>query len=213
MAHPNTLSPHQYDDTTSLTGSLGDFSDSDKQQSPMFGLPSQHSGFRSELSESEHEEDAGDEEIMSDESPWSPPGYRQPTSAGAWYRHQPYAQNVERLKAGSASRSGGTSAGIGNVDDDEDATLAARIPLPRGSTSPLRDSPERGETSGKGTCSPISASPTRDGAPPQKGGSLARDSAAMGDPVKAEGSPSPKLEEEETEPVTEPNNCSYNNCC
>ena len=146
MAKSSISSPQPFDDRTSLTGSLGDFSDSDKQQSPLFGLPSQHSGFRSssEPSESDHEGGgAAEEEAESEDLPWSPPAWRQPTSTGGWYRHQPYSQDVERLKSQSASRSRRTSKGYESAlgEEDEDATLAAKIPLPRGSMSPARQSP------------------------------------------------------------------------
>ena len=126
------------DDQTSLTGSLGDFSDSsaDKQQSPLFGLPSQHSGFQS-CSEPEPDEEVNPgEEAESDDSPWSPPAWRQPTSG--WYRHQPYSQDVQRLKSQSTSTSRGTSKGYESAkgDEDEDPT---KIPLPRDSVSPKRE--------------------------------------------------------------------------
>lgn len=135
------------DDQASLSGSLGDFSESDKQQSPVLGLPSQHSGFRASV-QPEDSDEQDEDDAASDVSPWSPPAWRQPTSAGGWYRHQPYSQDVERLKSQSHSAHGskGTSkehespTGI----DDEDATLAAKIPLPKGSLSPSRDSPTRG---------------------------------------------------------------------
>ena len=143
-----TVSPHPFEDRTSLTGSIGDFSDSDKPHSPLFGLPSQHSGFRSvEPSESEKEDDEIDGP-GSDDSPWSPPGaqaWRQPSSASGWYRHQPYSRDVNRLKSQSASKSGRSSVDSeGELDEeDPDATLAAQIPLPRCSTSPMRESPAR----------------------------------------------------------------------
>ena len=131
------------DDRTSLTGSIGDFSDSDKQQSPVFGLPSQHSGFRSSgPSESENEDD-GMDDIASDDSPWSPPAWRKSATPGAWYRNQPYTHGIERVKTQSASRSRGTSKDVGDLEEDPDATIAAKIPLPRGSTSPTRETPVR----------------------------------------------------------------------
>lgn len=136
-----------FDDQASLSGSLGDFSESDNQQSPLVGLPSQHSGFRASV-QPEGSEEQDEDDAASDVSPWSPPAWRQPTSAGGWYRHQPYSQDVERLKSQTHSAHGsrGTSkdheSPIGI--DDEDATLAAKIPLPKGSLSPTRDSPTRG---------------------------------------------------------------------
>ena len=158
MAAARMSSPTLFDDQTSLTGSLSDFSDSDKQQSPVFGLPSQHSGFRASA-EPEDSEEHDEDGVASDISPWSPPAWRQPTSAGGWYRHQPYSQDVERLKSHSHSANGsrGTSKGHENPTgiDDEDATLAAKIPLPKGSLSPTRDSPTGGSPvkDKEGSCS------------------------------------------------------------
>ena len=149
-------SPLPFEDRTSLTGSMGDFSDSDRQQSPLFGLPSQHSGFRSaEPSESEKEEDDMDA-IASDDSPWSPPAWRQPSSAGGWYRHQPYSQDASKLKSKTASRSRRSSQNSDGLieEEDPDATLAAQIPLPRCSTSPMRDSPAHKSESRARSCSP-----------------------------------------------------------
>ncbi|KAG8531112.1 uncharacterized protein KY384_004469 [Bacidia gigantensis] len=162
MASSHYTSPPSFDDRTSLTGSLNDFSDSDKQQSPVFGLPSQHSGFRAgERSASEHEEDP-EEDVASDESPWSPPAWRQPASAGGWYRHQPYSQDVERLKSKSASRSRTGSRGFSNEpDDDEDITLAAKTPLPRGSTSPVRESLAREAVRNSRVNTPLSTLPAQ----------------------------------------------------
>lgn len=137
-----------FDDQVSLSGSLGDFSESDNQQSPLVGLPSQHSGFRASV-QPEGSEEQDEDDAASDVSPWSPPAWRQPTSAGGWYRHQPYSQDVERLK--SQTHSGHGSRGTSKEHesptgiDDEDATLAAKIPLPKGSLSPTKDSsPTRG---------------------------------------------------------------------
>ena len=124
-------SPHEiYDDHPSLSASLEDFEHSDR--SPVFGLPSQHSGFKSEESESE-------EEAVSEE-PWSPPAWRQQNAAGGWYRHQPYPQDKNLLKASvSASRSRGTSPQYESAQEEEgDITVPANIPLPRGSMSPVK---------------------------------------------------------------------------
>ncbi|KAL9103386.1 MAG: hypothetical protein Q9163_001562 [Psora crenata] len=144
MATIRLPSPPPLDDRTSLTGSLDDFSNEGEQRSPVFGLPSQHSGFRSS-DESEEEQEVG--EAASDNSAWSPPmsTWRQPTSAGGWYRHQPYTQNPTHLKAsksGSGSRSRESSPQYESaVEDEEDTTMAAKIPLPKGSMSPVRESP------------------------------------------------------------------------
>lgn len=123
-------SPHEiYDDHPSLSASLEDF---EHDRSPVFGLPSQHSGFKSEESESE-------EEVVSEE-PWSPPAWRQQNATEDWYRHQPYPRDDKLLKASvSASRSRGTSPRYESAkEEDEDITLPANIPLPRGSVSPAK---------------------------------------------------------------------------
>ena len=146
MAATHLSSPPPFDDRTSLTGSLDDFSNEEgEQRSPLFGLPSQHSGFRS----SEESEQEQEEQESTSDSPWSPPmsAWRQPTSAGGWYRHEPYVQNNARLQASksvSASRSRETSPQYESaVEEEEDTTMAAKIPLPRGSMSPMRESPVR----------------------------------------------------------------------
>ena len=126
-------SPHEiYDDHPSLSASLEDFEHNDR--SPVFGLPSQHSGFKSEESESESEEAVSEE-------PWSPPAWRQQNAAGGWYRHQPYPQDKNLLKASaSASRSRGTSPQYESAQEEEgDVTVPANIPLPRGSMSPVKE--------------------------------------------------------------------------
>lgn len=126
-------SPHEiYDDHPSLSASLEDFEHNDR--SPVFGLPSQHSGFKSEESESESEEAVSEE-------PWSPPAWRQQNAAGGWYRHQPYPQDKNLLKASaSASRSRGTSPQYESAQEEEgDVTMPANIPLPRGSMSPVKE--------------------------------------------------------------------------
>ena len=131
-------SPHEiYDDHPSLSASLEDFEHNDR--SPVFGLPSQHSGFKSEDSESESEEAVSEE-------PWSPAGWSQQIAAGGWYRHQPNPEDKNLLKASaSASRSRGTSPKHENPKEEEgDITVPANIPLPRGSMSPVKErSPER----------------------------------------------------------------------
>ena len=134
MAANAQESPQSYDDHPSLTASLEDFEQSPR--SPLFGLPSQHSGFKSEESESEDEPVSE----LSGEA-WSPPAWRQQKNAGGWYQHQPYPQDKNLLKASvSASRSRGTSPRYESAQEDEgDITLAAKVPLPRGSVSPVKE--------------------------------------------------------------------------
>ena len=126
-------SPHEiYDDHPSLSASLEDFEHNER--SPVFGLPSQHSGFKSEDSDSESEEAVSEE-------PWSPPAWRQQNAAGGWYRHQPYPEDKNPLKASaSVSRSRGTSPKYESAQEEEgDITVPANIPLPRGSMSPVKE--------------------------------------------------------------------------
>lgn len=121
-----------FDDHPSLSASLEDF-EHHENRSPLFGLPSQHSGFKSDESEADAESNS--------EGPWSPPAWRQPNPAGGWYRHQPYPQKNQSLKPpASASRSRDTSPQYESArEDEEDLTIPANIPLPRGSLSPVKE--------------------------------------------------------------------------
>ncbi|KAL4952019.1 hypothetical protein BDW69DRAFT_29059 [Aspergillus filifer] len=81
-----------FDDHPSLDASLEDFENtSNAHRSPVFGLPSQHSGFRSEGSDGE------DEDTIAVGDRWSPPGFRRydHTPGSGWYRHQPYERKIE----------------------------------------------------------------------------------------------------------------------
>ncbi|KAL8781273.1 MAG: hypothetical protein Q9194_000468 [Teloschistes cf. exilis] len=120
-----------FDDHPSLCASLEDFEPNDR--SPTFGVPSQHSGFKSEDSEPEGDSNS--------EGPWSPPAWRRQTTEAGWYRHQPYAQDSRHLKPSSSpSRSRTTSPQQQSVREDEGETiLPANIPLPKGSMSPTKE--------------------------------------------------------------------------
>ncbi|KAL8788097.1 MAG: hypothetical protein Q9213_001855 [Squamulea squamosa] len=120
-----------FDDHPSLSASLEDFEHNDR--SPTFGMPSQHSGFK--LEESEPEGDSNSE------GPWSPPAWRRQVADAGWYRHQPYAQDHQRLKPSmSPSRSRHTSPQYPSINEEEgDTILPANIPLPRGSMSPVKE--------------------------------------------------------------------------
>ena len=142
-----------FDDHPSLSASLEDF-EHNETRSPLFALPSQHSGFKSDESE------AG-AETMSEE-PWSPPAWRPQNTAAGWYRHQPYGPNNPSLKpSASASRSRESSPHYESArEDDGDLTIPANIPLPRGSLSPVKGRspspspfPERKQDFGE-TCGP-----------------------------------------------------------
>lgn len=160
-----------FDDHPSLDASLEDFeTNSNTRRSPLFGLPSQHSGFRSEDSDGEMEDpDAGER--------WSPPGLRQHdyVQGSGWYRHQPYLHkgnlNAERLElkptvglslSPSVSREPSPqyedaleSPGKGKPGKDSesgDVTVAANVPLPRGAGTPQTGrSPSPGPPQGGAT--------------------------------------------------------------
>ncbi|KAL8812668.1 MAG: hypothetical protein Q9223_000570 [Gallowayella weberi] len=120
-----------FDDHPSLAASLEDFEHNER--SPTFGMPSQHSGFKSEESEPEGDSNS--------EGPWSPPAWRRQVADAGWYRHQPYAQNSRHLKPStSPSRSRQTSPQYQSAHEEEgDTILPANIPLPRGSISPTKE--------------------------------------------------------------------------
>ncbi|KAL9614361.1 MAG: hypothetical protein Q9167_001164 [Letrouitia subvulpina] len=137
-----------FDDHPSLSASLEDFEHHDR--SPTFALPSQHSGFKSDESEADPD--------STSEGPWSPPAWRRQSAAAGWYRHQPYSHDklLPRPSA-SPSRSKETSPQYESAkEEDEDLTVPANIPLPRGSMSPVKEGspspdlfPEGGQEFGK----------------------------------------------------------------
>ncbi|KAE8379912.1 hypothetical protein BDV26DRAFT_279982 [Aspergillus bertholletiae] len=141
-----------FDEHPSLDASLEDFENpSNAHRSPVFGLPSQHSGFRSE--ESDMEED----DVTPNGERWSPPGFRRYdyVQGSGWYRHQPYLRKGDQDRLGlkptvglspsqsrepspqyedaledpmAGKRSGSTDTG--------DLTIAANVPLPVDADSP-----------------------------------------------------------------------------
>ncbi|KAG2007770.1 hypothetical protein GB937_008270 [Aspergillus fischeri] len=141
-----------FDDHPSLDASLEDFeNNSNAHRSPVFGLPSQHSGFRSEESECEEEDTTPNGER------WSPPGFRRYdyVQGSGWYRHQPYLRKGENdrpvLKptvgvSPSLSREASPQyedaietpsvKKRSESADTGDATIAANVPLP--SETPLK---------------------------------------------------------------------------
>lgn len=126
-------SPPPFDDHASLSASLEDF-EHEEPRSPLFGLPSQHSGFKSS------EESEAESEGVKSEGPWSPPAWRSNNAAGGWYRHQPYAQDRQKSRASlSASRSEQTSPQYESAEEEGETTMPANIPLPRGSSSPAKE--------------------------------------------------------------------------
>ena len=126
-----------FEDQNSLNESLDEFGHGD-QNSPLFGLPSQHSGFKSSEEESSDQED----DVVSEE-PWSPPAWRSSNPAGGWYRHQPYPQDDQQSRhSASASRSreaSHESYASAVEEDDEDTKKPSQIPLPKGSQSPAKE--------------------------------------------------------------------------
>lgn len=143
-----------FDDHPSLDASLEDFENtSNPHRSPVFGLPSQHSGFRSE------ESDIEDEDATPVGERWSPPGFRRYdiVPGSGWYRHQPYPRKVDHERFGlkptvglSPSQSREPSPQYedapeapmgghrGNSTETGDVTVAANVPLPSEADSPLK---------------------------------------------------------------------------
>ncbi|KAJ5168514.1 uncharacterized protein N7482_004108 [Penicillium canariense] len=143
-----------FDEHPSLDASLEDFeNNSNAHRSPLFGIPSQHSGFRSEESDGEV-----DDPTVADR--WSPPGLRQHdyVQGSGWYRHQPYGRkarlNADRFELKptvgvnmSPSQSREPSPQYEDAlegltthkiceDGDVDVTIAANVPLPGSAGTP-----------------------------------------------------------------------------
>ncbi|KAI9670451.1 MAG: hypothetical protein M1829_004774 [Trizodia sp. TS-e1964] len=126
-----------FDDHPSLTASLDDFehhgATSEPQRSPLFGIPSHYSGFKSEYAESDlQESDSG--------GPWNPPGI------GGWLRHQPYQHDgllsypTSYHSHGSpVKRSRGPSPQHEPIPEADISFVAANTRLPP--DSPLKRSP------------------------------------------------------------------------
>jgi hypothetical protein len=143
---------NMYDDHPSLSASLEDFAaHSNLRRSPLLELPSQHSGFRSEGSDNDMEEEQ--------QEPWSPPGFRAHdyVPGSAWYRHNPYERkdHHDRFELKPPSRHSPSQSrepspqyedaleaplqpGAAYKSGLADVTLAANIPLPPGTDSPLK---------------------------------------------------------------------------
>jgi len=113
-----------FDEHPSLNHSLVDFDYSDREQSPVFGIPSQHSGFRSEESESEPE------------PTFAPAAWTQSLKRGSGlYQHQQYLRGSG---GGSRSReSSHESSGSGQGD----RASPASIPLPASTSASRRGTP------------------------------------------------------------------------
>lgn len=140
-----------FDEQNSLDESLEEFGQGD-QNSPLFGLPSQHSGFKSSEEESSDQEEDG-----ISEEPWSPPAWRSTNPAGGWYRHQPYLQDEPTSKhSTSASRSrenSHESYASAVEEEDDDTKKPSQIPLPEGSQSPAKErSPIKEEDQSTSPC-------------------------------------------------------------
>jgi len=113
-----------FDEHSSLNHSLVDFDYSDREQSPVFGIPSQHSGFRSEESESEPE------------PTFAPAAWTQSLKRGSGlYQHQQYLRGPS-----GRSRSRETSHESTGSDRD-DRTSPASIPLPASTPASRRGTP------------------------------------------------------------------------
>ncbi|KAL4910037.1 hypothetical protein BDW74DRAFT_47182 [Aspergillus multicolor] len=146
---------HFFDDHPSMDASLEDFENtSNRHRSPIFGLPSQHSGFRSEESDCEE-----DDTTPVDER-WSPPGlgrrYDDVPNSG-WYRHQPYTRKIDHERFGlkptvgvsptqsreaSPQYEDAPEAPMANrrafSTENVDAIVAAKVPLPPEADSPMK---------------------------------------------------------------------------
>ncbi|KAL2825156.1 hypothetical protein BDW59DRAFT_74712 [Aspergillus cavernicola] len=143
-----------FDDHPSMDASLEDFENtSNSHRSPIFSLPSQHSGFRSE------ESDCEEEDITPVVDRWSPPGFRRYdcVPGSGWYRHQPYSRKIDHERFGlkptvgiSPSQSREPSpqyedapeapmAGHRSLSTETgDINVAANVPLPPDADSPLK---------------------------------------------------------------------------
>lgn len=129
----------EFDDHPSLSASLEDYEEH-QNRSPLFDLPSQHSGFKSEPETSDADLESSNGE------PWSPPGFKRHSRGSGWFRHDPY-DTKSRLSLGpsmSPSRSRQTSPEYQDaLEQEEDLTIPANIPLPPGADSPIKEmSPE-----------------------------------------------------------------------
>ena len=126
-----------FDDHPSVVDSLEDYEENERR-SPLWDLPSQHSGFKSEHDGSEIDDQS------SAGVPWSPPGFRnRNANASAWFRQDPYYGRYNLRPSMSPSRSRQTSPEYQDAQEGEDVTIAANIPLPAGTESPVKErSPE-----------------------------------------------------------------------
>jgi hypothetical protein len=136
-----------FDDHPSLSASLEDFEHNEphceNNRSPLFVIPSHHSGF--------YKSDDGDSDIPESDSggPWSPPAWRREPSAGAgasnngmWQLYRPSPHRHEQR--GSKSNAHGN-----------------RSPLKRSrETSPLYESANEGDTTLPPQCEMQSKSPS-----------------------------------------------------
>lgn len=142
-----------FDDHPSLSASLEDFAatcTNHIHRPPLFDIPSQHSGFRSDESD-------GEDETTPSGEPWSPPGLRRHdyVPGSGWYRHQPYLRrevnnrlDLRPTLKDSPSQSRepspqyedapeAPSAGESKTDI-ADITLPVKMPLPAGTDAPLK---------------------------------------------------------------------------
>jgi len=126
-----------FDDHPSLAASMEDF----ESQSPAmpFDIPSQHSGFRSRASALN--DDSELESIGDSSGPWSPPAWRRP--AIGWYQQerQPVKRQQATVHRSTAYVSPARSRETTPLDEDNDITIARKIPLP-GSPTKRSQSPE-----------------------------------------------------------------------
>lgn len=129
-----------FDDHPSLAASLEDFeSSSETQSSPTLQIPSQHSGFRSGVTDFDSEPESSDSA-----GPWSPPAWRKPASG--WFQNNPRlgtASMAEPYRSPARSRDSSPLHGFPHAPNPEepDVMLPAEVPLPGSPTKHRSPSP------------------------------------------------------------------------
>jgi hypothetical protein len=125
-----------FEDHQSVDATLSDY---EEQERRFPDMPSQHSGFKSE-----NESEIDDQSSAGTGAPWSPPGFRtRHPGASGWFRQDPYGRfNLQPTQSPNRSRQ--TSPEYQDAQEgDNDITIAANVPLPAGTDSPVKErSPE-----------------------------------------------------------------------
>ena len=128
-----------FDDHPSLSASLEDFEHNGSpelaNQSPLFNIPSIHSGFRDDQSDLPESESGG---------PWSPPAWKRHSGIGqggsGWYRQHSYLRHRPgSLSEGCSARVSRETSPQYESAQEGDITIPANVRLP--TDSPLKRSP------------------------------------------------------------------------